>query len=233
MKKVLILVIGCQLKPWDVMIQTSLDTWDSIEVDGVDTIFYCGKPVKPNTDKIIYFPIKETYMNMGHKMLKAFEWVLNNKDFDYIARINSSCYVDKKLLIDYVQSLPEKECFNCIEVDSHGLNEKWAWGGGQYIISKDVIQKIVDNKGLWNHRFMEDVSLSLLINKLNIPYNAGKCGAIDKMSEGWRCISYGGDSITFTDFADLKSLKHHFIRVKQDFNRDMDKFIMNELLKVL
>ena len=72
MKKVLILVLSSNKHPYDVMIDTQMSTWDSFEVDGTQTIFYCGDPVKDNTDKIIYFPIKEEYSTMGHKALLAF-----------------------------------------------------------------------------------------------------------------------------------------------------------------
>jgi mRNA degradation ribonuclease J1/J2 len=63
MKRILILTIGCSLEPWSVMAKTSQDTWDSVKVDGIDTVFYFGSPVKPNTDKEIYFDIEESYFS--------------------------------------------------------------------------------------------------------------------------------------------------------------------------
>jgi len=230
--KVLILVLSADFHPYDEMIQTSLQTWDSIEVEGIETIFYCGKSKKKNTDKIIYLPIKDGMFQMGYKALEAFQWVLNNKEFDYIARVNSSTYVDKKALKEYVKDLPDKDLFCGIEADSQN-GFRYCWGGTGYIISKDVIEKMVNNKFLWNHRFMEDESISLIAKELNVPFAVGKGGAIDKMENDWRIISYNGESISFTDFADLKPLKHHFIRVKQEGKRDKDKFVMNELFKVL
>lgn len=231
MKKVLILAIGCQLKPWDKMIQSSLDTWDSIEVEGVETIFYCGEPLKENTGKIIYFPIKESYSTMGEKMIQAFKWALKNKEFDYIARVNSSCYVDKKELIQHIQTLPDKELFQGLIVPESGKNQAWCWGGGQYIISKDVIQNIVDNRFYWNHELMEDVALSDIATRLNIPFTNGIACSIDKKENGWSYTCY--KTPNFESETIVKAEGQFFYRVKQDFDRAVDELIMKELYNVL
>lgn len=232
MKKVLIIVLSSDFPPYEKMIQTSLETWDSLNVPGVETIFVCGSSEKQDTDKIKYFQIGNSLFDMGKKNIAAFEWALANKEFDYVARINASCYVQKENLLAYVQTLADTDVFAGAMTDSQN-GFKYLWGGAQYIISKDVIQKIVANKHHWQHKYMEDESMSLLVNWLSVPFCEGYSGAIDNMGDHWRCISYGGESITFTDFADLKRLNHHFYRVKQDQKRWVDEMIMKELFKVL
>lgn len=232
MRRVLILVVSSQKPPYDVMMQTALDTWDSFEVEGVETIYYCGAPKKDNTNKVIYFDIREGYDTMGYKMLEAFDWVLNNKEFDYIARVNSSCYVDKKELIKHVQTLTESS-YGLI-VPSSENEPSWYWGGGQIIVSKETVQKIVENKDKWNHSVMEDLGFSRMLNTLGIEYNNGKAASIDKLEKSWRFMPYGGGApFTFTDFNDLKNTTHFFYRVKMDGQRYIDKYLMNELFKVL
>lgn len=233
MKTVLILVLSSDFEPYSTMIRTSLDTWDSIEVPGVESMFMCGKSKhKQDTDRIIYLPVENGLMDMGYKTIAMLEWALANKQFDYIARVNASCYVQKENLLKYVQTLPDTDVFaGAVATSVHGF--EYMWGGAQYIISKDVISRIVANKQHWQHKYIEDESMSLLANWLSIPYSAGYSGAIDNMGDHWRCISYGGESITFTEFAELKRLKHHFYRVKQDGKRWVDEFIMKELFKVL
>lgn len=233
MKKVLILAIGCDLDPWKEMFNTAQQTWDSIEVEGVETIFYFGHPVKENTDKCIYFPVEETYAKMGHKLLMALDWVLQNKEFDYIARVNSSCYVDKKELIKHVQTLPEKDLFAGLVVEASESNPLWVWGGGQFLLSKDVVQKIVDNREKWNHEVMEDIGLSFLVSDIGIPYTNGKACSIDKSGEHWTLIGYRTASINFTNFECLKDNGHFFYRCKQDHDRSQDKIIMEQLFNVL
>jgi hypothetical protein len=55
MKRVLILVVSSQNPPYDRMYQTSCETWDSIDVPGVETVYYFSEPMQPNTDTEIYF----------------------------------------------------------------------------------------------------------------------------------------------------------------------------------
>lgn len=240
MKTVLILVLSSDFPPYSTMINTSQQTWDSIQMPGTETIFYCSQkdnPEKQNTDKILYFNVGNSLFDMGWKNLAMFEWALQNKQFDYVARVNASCYVDKKALLKYVQDLPIENVFAGVEIKAgeQGYKENWLWGGGMFLISKDVFQKIVANKNEWRHDLMEDVAMSFLVNKLQIPFTEGNSCSIDKMPDGWRLISYGTnkESISFTDFADVKRLNHFFYRVKQDQKRYLDEYIMRELFKVL
>lgn len=232
MKKVLILVLSSDFHPYDKMIQTSIETWDSVEVEGVEVIFYCGRSDKSNTEKIIYMPVENGLFDMGKKSLLAYEWALQNKEFDYIARVNASCYVDKKNLIKFVEHLPETNVFAGVETDSQN-GFAYAWGGCQYIISKDVLEGIVKNKHLWNHQYMEDESISLVVKEMGITVYPGKSGSIDKMVDGWRIISYGGESMSFSDFSEIKELNHHFYRVKCDSDRSVDEYVMRQLFNTL
>lgn len=218
--------------PYGAMIKTSLRTWDSIIVNGVETIFYCGEPVKENTDKIIYFPVNESLHALGEKTLLAYEWALNNKEFDYVARINASTYVNKKELIKYIQTLPDLNVFAGLEIKAPETNERWIWGPS-FILSKDLVRLIVDNKETFDHSIMDDLATSYLLNKFNIPYTAGKACSIEKKETGWACIGYGSQSIEFTDFEDLNRLNQFFFRCKQDLNRGLDEVIMNQLFKKL
>ncbi len=230
MKRVLILAIGCSLPPWNKMFETSFDTWDSVEVDGVETIFYFGNPVRENNNKTIYFSVEESYFTMGEKMLQAFQWALDNKEFDYIARVNSSCYVDKKQLIKHIQTLPKENLFSGLIVQGEN---PWLWGGGQFILSKDVVEKLVENKSLYNHTVMEDVGISELATKIGIPFTQGKAASIDKTDSGWRLMGYEGPSFEFTNFADCNKSEQFFYRCKHDPDRTVDKYIMQELFKTL
>jgi hypothetical protein len=231
MKTVLILVLSHDKAPYDKMVDTALQTWDSVDVEGTQTIFYFDG-TRQNKDKFIYVNVDSGILSMGRKTLAALEYVLNNYQFDYIARVHSSIYVNKSTLIEYVQALPDKDVFAGAEATSaNGF--QYVWGGVGFIISKDVVQKIVDNKLHWQHKFMEDESMSRVVNWLSIPFSPGYAAGIDNMGDHWRCISYNGESITFNDFSDLKRLKHHFYRVKQDGKRWVDEFIMKELFRVL
>lgn len=229
MKKILILTIGCSLEPWQPMMQTSLDTWDSVEVDDIENIFYFGGPVKENTDKTIYFDLEESYYTMSRKTLSAFEWALENKQFDYIIRINSSTYVDNKLLSEYINQFEDTNVFAGIEVD---MEPKWMVGWC-YIISKDVVQKFVDNKHLFSHTITDDLAISYVANEIEIPYTKLKICSINKTDTAWSLIGYNGPSFEFTDFNECVKAEMPFYRCKNDLDRTVDKHIMQELYRTL
>lgn len=231
-KRVLILVLSADFPPYDRMITTAQETWNSVEVENMETVFYCGESDKTDTDKIIYLPVKESLHTMGHKLLLALGWSLKNKEFDYLARPHSSIYVNKKELMNYVNTLPETNVFSAIGVDA---DPRWAWGGLGYVYSKDVIEKIIANKEHYRHDLMEDMAQSYLINKLEIPYTNGMGCSIDKKENGWLCLSYGGtETFEFSDFSEItKSKGQYYYRVKQDGKREVDEHIMRELFKHL
>lgn len=232
-KRVLISVISCQDAVYAPMIETSLRTWDSIEVEGCETIFYCGLPQKQNTDKIVYFNVRESLHSMGFKDLEFFEYALQNKEWDYMARVNSSCFVDKKELIKYVQTLPEKEVFEGLKV---AVEPPWMFGGGQFIMSRDVVQAILDNKKLWNHNLMEDMAMSYVINEIGIPYRQGNAMSLDNMTSGLhQCTVYGnGSGYDWKEWSEFKRIPgQYFYRVKVDCHRHMEPEIMRKLKEIL
>lgn len=230
MKRILILVLSADFAPFKKMIETSQSTWDSENIEGIESIYYCCGSHDRNTNKIIYLPIKDHYTSMGEKTLQALEWTLKHKSFDYIVRVNSSCYVDKKRLFGYVQQLPDNNLLAGVEADSQN-GFRYLWGGMQWIASKDVIEKICENRNSWNHKYMEDESISLLAKELSIPFYPGKGCSINKTEKGWLLLSYpqGSESKEFTTFGEIKDCGHHFFRVKQEGDRDMDGYIMNQL----
>lgn len=229
-KKCLILGIHSSWKPYDRIMQVALETWASVQVEGTETILYCDGN-KPNTDKVIYIDVPTDIFSIGYKTLAAFEWALKNKDFDYISRPQANGYIHKKELIKYIQDLPDNNVFAALECVGP---PRYRWGVA-YLLSRDVIQKLVDNKHLWDHKKMEDVAMSDLADKLGVPYLQGKACSIDKVSDGlWQCTSYGSESFQFTSFEDInKATGQYWFRCKQDYDRTKDEYVMRELFKHL
>ncbi|HSN07961.1 MAG TPA: hypothetical protein VLS85_02930 [Hanamia sp.] len=232
-KKVLILSLAYEKYPYGEMVATAMNTWDSIEVEDCETVFYFGSSSKKSDAKNIYLPIEEGLFNMGRKTLLALEWALNNKEFDYILRPHSCIYVDKKELIKYIQDLPDIGIFGGVKVER---KEKFdfIWGGTGFIFSRDIVKTLVDNKHLLGITHMEDEEVTLLASNLGIPFfNFNKSCSIDRKDNWWACISYCEKSKIFSDFSDLKGLGHINYRVKQDGNRAVDKLLMEKLYNAL
>ena len=207
MKTCLIMVLSSTEEQYEKLHQTSKRTWDYTDEPGTETIYYFGEFNKHNTDKEIYFPIEEKLYNIGHKNLMAFEWALNTKTWDYIVRLNSSAYVHKKRLMQYLQELPDNNLFSGLTVPGP---PRYVWGPF-IIMSRDVVQKFIDNKHLWNHSAVEDQSMGYLADNLHIPYHTLRACSINKKDNGWSCNSNITHSYTFTHFAEVSKDYWNFL----------------------
>lgn len=141
------------------------ESWNSIEVDGVDTFFLVGNNDKDEIDgNLIKTNVPESLINCGYKTLKAFE-LLKNRDYNYIFRTNSSSYVDKQMLKDYLQDKPRNNFYSGVIGNHHGII--FASGSG-FIVSKNVVDLVLLKQEYWEHRFIDDVALGLLLRHLSI-----------------------------------------------------------------
>lgn len=236
MKNVIILVHQCAISYYPDMVRASLETWDAVDVPGVKTLHYAGLP-KLGIPQLVQFDVQENYTTMTDKNLRAFSLALMDSSWHYMARVNASCYVRKKVLLDYVQKCPDDGlCRGLVTKTMHG--EDYIYGGGQFILSRDVIESIVKSKGVVQPTCSEDVDLSRFVTKLGFKLcGLGRMASINK-KEGneWLCLIYcdgSGGGFEFTDFHDMhKADNHHFIRVKQHFHKGLDAGLMRKLKEV-
>lgn len=230
MKTVLIYVLSAHIPPWRGMVASAKETWDAEPIEGTETIYYSGNPPAATPEpRVIQFDINEAYQTMGRKNLLAYRAALQ-WPWDYMARAHSSTYVHKRRLLEYCQTLPDTGLVSCTMLGPTfvcGTERNWAWGGGHFVFSRDVIAKIVENEQLWRHDVMEDVATSEIVQDLGFtPQGNGLSSALSKQPDGsWTLITYGGKSpsFTFTDFADInKAPEQFFFRCKHDGNRAID-----------
>ena len=231
--KVLIGVISSRMYPWARMIQTSKRTWDSVDVPGVETIYYVGAPVSPLEDRVIGFDIADNLHTMGRKNLAFFRWALA-REWDFLARTNASCFTDKARLLKYCNSLPRTRLVVGGMVER--ASPAWMWGGYQFLLSRDVVEAIVANADQWDHLQMDDVALSRMVFGLGYEHTPmdRACSLNATRREGehdWLLYGSDGNHCSFSDFraAALARSDKIFFRVKQDGARHLDAVIMHEL----
>lgn len=240
--KVLILVLSARREPWGAMMDCSRETWDSEEHPQTQTLYYCGRlttdfHVPAQSDKgdfsVFYSKLSESLEDVSPRTIEAFEKALE-LEWDFLARPNSSCYVHKRNLVKFCETLPRE---NLISGILTGGERSFLWGGCQYIFSRDVIERMVEHKDKWNMTAMDDQSLTYIAQELGIPLESnGRCASINLMPDGsFMCMVYGhGENFTFTDWADVaKADGHFFFRVKHDPDRSVDLKVMRELHKHL
>lgn len=172
--KVLILVLSLNdSADYSNLTVAQKNTWDSINVDNVKTFYLFGNHIKNEIiDNNIFVNVHETIFNCGQKTIESLE-VINSMDFDYIFRVNSSSYVDKELMIKYLLDKPREKYYS--GVIGNYNNIKYASGSG-YFLSHDLVNLILQNKSKWNHNYIDDVALGLLLKEHEIsPLPAPRC----------------------------------------------------------
>lgn len=242
MKRVLILILSTEMADvqgagppfhYKTLMETSRATWNAEEVEGVETVFYFGRSDKSSTDKILYTPVDDGFFDMGKKTLAAFEYALAHRRFDYIFRGNASLYINKAGLLRYAQNQPETNlALGVLAPGEHGT--EFMWGPG-YMLSRDVVQKVVDNQQFWDHRDMDDVAISNLLRGIDVPLdNRGSLVSLAIKGEGRQCIFYengsGGAAYAQTMKEVVAAAPNQFaFRVKTDHDRETDVRLMTEL----
>jgi hypothetical protein len=168
--KILILVLSLNDGSiYDEFKKTQIDTWDSISKKNVETYYYYG-----NNDNdiingnIILTNVSERLFNCGHKFIKTLD-LIYDINFDFIFRTNSSSYVDKNLITEFLikkTNIPLDENFYC-GVNGLYQNIKFASGSG-FFLSKKNVKLLLDNKKNFNHNLIDDVAVGEIMQKNNI-----------------------------------------------------------------
>lgn len=200
---------------YDGLVDVIKNTWDNDMVDGFETIYYYSDNNLDSVkiiDKDIFIPCEDGIDNLGYKVLSTFEFVLNNFEFDYIFKMNCSSYLNKNLLRDLVIDKPRNKFYAGV-VGSHG-DINFVSGSGT-LLSRDLVELILDNKDKWDHSLIEDVSIGKILTSNNvIPYSMNRI-----------------DIINGLDIKKINTICHHY-RCKNDNNREYDIIIMKELYNI-
>ncbi len=233
--KVLILVMSARRAPWGALMDASRETWDAVDHPQTQTLYYCGKTHDPHLPNTFYSVHTEHLHDLSARTMFALKNSLTIPDWQFMARPNSSCYVHKVNLVKHIEMLPTTGVMQGLVTSGH--RDDFMWGGGQYIFSRDVVERMVMNRQKYDEVLQEDQAMSKLAKDSGIVWDgSGKLASIDSNPDGsFRCLFYGGgESFVFTDFADMKKADdHYFFRCKQDHDRTLDVRIFHELKKHL
>ncbi len=229
--RVLILVLSSRREPWGDLMDTQLATWDSVEHPNVETLYYCAHGSNRLEKKNVrYSGMEDSLENISPRTLEALKWSLEIPDWDFMARPNSSCYVHKGSLYKHCETLPATGVLRGAWTGGAEGQEGFLWGGGQYIISRDVVERMVAGGEGWRNGLMDDEAITQCAKSAGVDLNQGAvfCTIDDQFEGKWLCMCYGlGEPFDFTDFADLKKADgHFFFRVKQDHSRRLDEKLM-------
>lgn len=192
----------------------------------IKVLFVYGSSGITNEEYDIVYPdIPENYYpGMIHKTMRAFEYIENNYEYEYIIRTNLSTFWDLNKLSKRLDQLPKSNCLTGTPVNINGYSYT---SGFDMVISRDIIRKIIPHsEEIVNYKVwldMEDLAL---------------CTGIEKHT-GIKWNDYNTTnkamSLTLDEYddrkrrADEKGIDHY--RVKTRMDRSQDKIILQKLLK--
>lgn len=176
--KVLVLVANSNFYPSNIILPFIKKTWAQDE--RIKTIFYQGDGENDSLDGdtlVLNVPSTQEFVN--EKGLKAFEWVIDNIEFDVLFRCTTTTYLDIENMINFLNK-QKLDNFFCGPVDVYPWYEvpeedkiTFVSGAGCFF-SRDVIKKLIEHKDQYNFSLNDDVAISeLLVNKLKIPITQG------------------------------------------------------------
>jgi hypothetical protein len=95
----------------------------------------------------------------------AFRHVLENYEFDYLFRTNTSSYVDCSKLLEFLESQPSRGVYGGL-VGSIFSDIEFASGAG-ILLSKDVVEQACNSIIKYKHGYIDDVALGVALTGLD------------------------------------------------------------------
>lgn len=199
----------------------------------IGIFFVYGKLFKPleNYDSetdFIFDDIPESYPVYIHKSIKAFE-ILNLKyNYDYLIRTNLTTFWDLNKLEMNLENLPKEKCYYGDGPLPTYDHRGYYVSGTDTIVSRDLINKILENKEKIDYTIVEDASMGLFFHKyLKTPIISSNMCFYEDIQ------NYKSEYEKINDRF-LKATKNNIdhYRVKNKINREYnDLFIYIYLLK--
>jgi len=190
------------------------ETWDSMQVEGVETIYYIGGGTKAEFNRIndssqeLILECSDDY-NVMHWKFKQALLHIDYSDFDFIFKTNASSYINKELLLEFAETLPKIGC-NC----GIGNGGDFASGCGVFF-SKDcleILKDIIDELPVYS----EDHLMSSYLSRHGIGVTDGA-----KRVDIDHTMNYCG----------VNTPCYHY-RVKNQVDRQNDLMLMKKLFEI-
>lgn len=166
--KILVLVMSCNLGQYKELVQKQRDTWDSVKVPDVSTIYYyAGYNTELIGDRLIV-DTKEGFGYFYIKTMLAFKHLLS-QDWDYIFKTDNSSYVNKAELVKALENKPRENYYGGHLYNTLAKSDPFLWGEG-VAFSRDVVQYLVDEYDFSSvgRSGVEDVHIGTI---LKTPFN--------------------------------------------------------------
>jgi hypothetical protein len=126
-------------------------------------VWAVGRPVRQEGN-VVFTGVPETYLNTNPKTIAGLRHVLEKYDFDYLLRTNTSTYVNRQLLADFVVNLPEERYYGGFLGESG--NVRYA-SGTCTLLSRDAVEMIVSDPQ-WEYDIIDDIAIGKSMERAGV-----------------------------------------------------------------
>ena len=176
--KLLILIVSSTDYPSPRNKKVQKKTWVDTQSRDVEVIYYkAGNNTKIANDEL-EVKVGASTIDMALKNILAFEYVLENFQFDYLFRTTTTSYVNVENLIEFLQSNKFQNDFlySGVIIDTNDLQGKKInfVNGAGILFNHKVVDTIVKNKNQIDYELWDDVGIGKLMMELGIDPVSGK-----------------------------------------------------------
>ena len=105
----------------------------------------------------------DSLASVGIRTLEFFKFALQNYDFDFLVRTNTSSFLNVRRLRETMSGTPRSG-------QVYALTGLWGAvpypSGALYVLSRSDVKAVVEHDSDWIHEYIDDVALGLLLRKI-------------------------------------------------------------------
>ena len=168
-KKAIILVMSCNQERFINEEHIIRKTWGKDIIDGkynnIELIFYRGNSDSIYLeDDVLHLISDDTLWGSYIKTIDCFKYLVENKDFDYIIRANTSTYINVEAILQFLnlENINEEKIFGSRLIFNNGSEYLVPYLGGHFlIIPKSIINILMANRYKYNIEGIDDCCIGL------------------------------------------------------------------------
>lgn len=196
--QIIYLVASSQRKPWRSLVGVQKNTWVRSLPKNQKAFFLFGNGIlgtgsadyltlhdvnRPNHERGVFLtPISNTpndsdlffdsldgWEQLLSNTLSGMSYLLDRYNFDYLIRTNNSTYFNPKKLEQRLSQLQDSGLYAGPQYSHQGINYV---GGYSIILSKDLVQQLVNESSRIHTRIIDDVAIGMALNELGVGITA-------------------------------------------------------------
>lgn len=212
--KILICVMSCNQDLYNQEEEIIKSTWlkDVNKYKNIDYIIFKSGNITEYKDNYLYLNVNDEFFYTYEKNIAMFEWVKENKKFDYLVRTNCSTFINVHLLNEYLTYIfNEYNNDNRIEViETHWHKNTYMFSGKFFILKPQHVDYLLENR-MYHNDLEDDIMFSKILSQnYNLTYeDKDKLSIYDYINFKQLPTKYINNVPSKIDNIDLRNLKEY------------------------